>query len=92
MSKKISELEECKKLNEESSLPILCDGETMQLLYKTLVEDLRKVLNFSNFSGDYNDLSNKPDLSTFVTESDLNDKLGEIDTLLTNIVVESEAI
>lgn len=46
----------------------------------------------SDFSGDYNDLLNKPDLSTFVTESDLNDKLGEIDTLLTNIVVESEAI
>lgn len=67
MSKKISELEKCKKINEDSSLPILCEGETMQLLYKTLIEDLKKI--FSEFSGDYNDLENKPDLSNFITNT-----------------------
>lgn len=60
MSKKISELEKCQKINEDSSFPILCNGETKQILYQTLVEDLRKDLNFSEFSGNYEDLENKP--------------------------------
>lgn len=34
---------------------------------------------------DYNDLENKPDLSVFVTEADLNDKLGSIESLLAEV-------
>lgn len=69
MSKKISELEKCQKINENSSFPILCNGETKQILYQTLVEDLNKDLNFSEFSGNYEDLENKPqipDVSEFI--------------------------
>ncbi len=87
MSKKISELEKCEKINEQSSLPILHNGETMQLLYETLVEDLKKNLNFSDFSGNYEDLENKPqnlvnatDLEGLATEEYVDRKIVISDT------------
>lgn len=58
-------------------------------------QDIQNWDNKSEFSGNYEDLENKPEIPStegFATEEYVNDLVGNIEILLSNIADESEAI
>ncbi len=62
------------------------DGEGVDLSVYITQSELTTQLNAlpNAFSGDYNDLTNKPDLSNFVTQADINASLPDLSSYVTN--------
>ena len=62
------------------------DGENVDLSVYITQSELTTQLNAlpQAFSGDYNDLTNKPDLSNFVTQADIDASLPDLSNYVTN--------